>query len=162
MEKEKNFDKRSIYDNSIEPIINELKQVCVANDIPFCVSFAVANNEKKTVYKNDGYLASSIGMKLTDDRFKKILLVCCNADVKVIPKGTNFEIDANDIDDLQSVLDDSDMDFNDEVFDEDENFDDLERLANVAINTKPEPEVKTEMPENTDTDSLSDIFVGDL
>ena len=96
------YDLKGVYREEIIPRIEEIKKICRKNKIPFFCSFAVANNEKKTVYENDGNLTGSTDIKLYDDLFKKMLLVLNGAEVRSLGS-----ISAND-DIMDYISDDGD------------------------------------------------------
>lgn len=68
------FDKDSVYDNELMPIIRNLKQTCNLHRIPMFITVAVANDENGTKYRNDAVHAG-IKPDLKDDRIAKILLL---------------------------------------------------------------------------------------
>lgn len=67
------YDKTDIYEKSVAPEIEKVRQVCAANRLPFFFSSAVKNDEDGTVYKNEGVLTGSFGINLKDDHFERFL-----------------------------------------------------------------------------------------
>lgn len=67
------YDATKKYQTEIEPLVENIKKVCALNNIPFFFTCAVKNDEKETVYKNDGVLTGSFGINLKDDKFAPIL-----------------------------------------------------------------------------------------
>lgn len=79
--KESYFDKEDFYKNEMEPHIRELLKIASRNNVPFFITTAVSNNERTTKYKNTGFLPGSNDIELTDNFFRKILLVCAGVEL---------------------------------------------------------------------------------
>lgn len=67
------YSKKEVYEEKIEPIIRELKNVCNSERMPMFVSVATENSIEGTTYASDVVLAST-GTALTDNRISSILL----------------------------------------------------------------------------------------
>ena len=67
------YNKKEVYEEKIEPIIRELKNVCNSERMPMFVSVATENSVEGTTYASDVVLAST-GTALTDNRISSILL----------------------------------------------------------------------------------------
>ncbi len=76
------YNKEGVYTEKILPLVNQIKVICMKENIPFIYSFATENSEKKTTYENDALFPVPLGVNLTDDVFGKILLVLNGADVE--------------------------------------------------------------------------------
>ena len=68
------YNKQKVYEEKIEPIINQLKLACNMEHLPMFVTVAVENNEKETVYRNDMIYAST-DIRLSDHRIGNLLLL---------------------------------------------------------------------------------------
>ena len=68
------YNKQKVYEEKIEPIINQLKLACNMEHLPMFVTVAVENNEKETVYRNDMIYAST-DIRLSDRRIGNLLLL---------------------------------------------------------------------------------------
>ena len=104
----KQYDATGIYEKEIEKHIAEIKRICTINEIPMLITVAVKNDEKETVYRNDGVTLGSLGINLTDDKLSKYLCVARGFDVK----APGVENKYNDL----SAVDDEE--FNDEELEE--------------------------------------------
>lgn len=67
------YDKTSVF-SEIKPVLEQLKLICVKNNIPMAVSIALKNDEDGTVYKNEAFMPVSAGIHLKDDYISQILL----------------------------------------------------------------------------------------
>lgn len=105
------YNKEKIYEKEIEAKIQEIKKICAQHDIPFLATFAVANDEKGTTYKNDGIGIGTLGIQLTDDKFSKYLCVNNGFDVKIpgVENGYNgfdeLQAETFDDDELEKIPD---------------------------------------------------------
>lgn len=69
------YDKQRFFTESIEPLLIEIKRLCVLNQIPCFFSFATKNTEKATTYKNDGIFTGSYEINLKSDMFPDMFSV---------------------------------------------------------------------------------------
>ena len=92
------FNKKDVYTDKIEPLINQLKKACNLEKMPTFITVAVQNGPKGTEYKSDMILSSS-DIKLTDNRISSILLKINGFEDK-FPAHIN-----KDIQELQEYLD---------------------------------------------------------
>lgn len=60
-------------DECLQAIV-QIKQFCVARGIPFYMTFATANDDKKTEYITSKQLPPECGTELQDDKLRKIVL----------------------------------------------------------------------------------------
>lgn len=67
------FDKKKEYNSYIKPIVEKLIRECNARKIPVIVSVAVKDDGKKTEYERDVITAAGCEIRLSQDRFPKIL-----------------------------------------------------------------------------------------
>lgn len=79
------YNKKSVYENRIEPIVRDLKVMCMAEDLPMFVSVAVKNDENGTDYINNTVM-SGTGIRLTDNRIAKLLLYINDFDAVLPPE----------------------------------------------------------------------------
>ena len=84
----KTFNKQEFYEKEIKPLALQINQKCILNNIPVLLCTAVANTEKKTVYRYEGVVPSLLGLELTDDKFAKHICVSQGFNV-VIPNVTD-------------------------------------------------------------------------
>lgn len=91
------YDKTEVY-GQIEPLVKEILTICAKENIPMAVSFALKNDEKGTVYKNEAFMPVSGGIRLKNDYITQVLLAVNGG--KFIPpsrtEGMNFEADPDD------------------------------------------------------------------
>jgi hypothetical protein len=63
------YDKTEIFNSTINNKIQELIQLCNAEQLPIFVSVAVANNAEKTEYVNDMFASATNDIFLKNDKF---------------------------------------------------------------------------------------------
>lgn len=68
------YDMQEFYKENLEGKVNEIKKICRLNKIPVIFTFAVANDEKDTIYKTDGVSTGSMEIYLTEDYFENYLI----------------------------------------------------------------------------------------
>ncbi len=78
------YDKTQLYEETILPLIKEIKKVCKLNNVPFFITTAVKNTHEKTFYENDGNLTGSNSINLKKDNFKNIIKVIHGVELKPI------------------------------------------------------------------------------
>ncbi len=113
MDKEKiytEYNKKTVYDEQLAPLVAQMRRICKLNKIPFFISTAIANSQNDTVYCNDGVLPGSNFVKLHDDNMRKYLLVSRGAEVSV---QRNIEDEIGEYI-TKSIEDELDMDDEDE------------------------------------------------
>ena len=69
------YDKTKLYEEKVLPLINEMRKICVLNNLPIFFACATKNKDGKTEYAEEGILTGSAGIELYDDWFEKFLLV---------------------------------------------------------------------------------------
>lgn len=62
------YNKETNYNEKIKEKVDSLLLACRVEGIPCFVSVAVANDNKKTLYKSDSITPNSLKVKLTDDK----------------------------------------------------------------------------------------------
>ncbi len=82
METATDFNNKAVYEEQIAPLVQQLKNVCIHNNIPFFIGVPVKNNEKETKYAYDGLMPNMFNVVLKDDRIAKHLLVANGFDVR--------------------------------------------------------------------------------
>lgn len=87
------YDKTEWYNTVIKPQINELKKLCLVENVPFFTCFAVQNTEEATSYKYDGILTGSNDITLTNDLLEKHL--CVANGFNVVPKGSSIDLETD-------------------------------------------------------------------
>ncbi len=63
------YDKTDVFDSTINDKIQELIQLCNAEQVPIFVSVAVANDENHTEYRNDMFASATNDIFLKEDKF---------------------------------------------------------------------------------------------
>ena len=63
------FDKTDVFNSTINEKVQELIQLCNAEQMPIFVSIAVANNASGTEYRNDMFASATNDIFLKDDKF---------------------------------------------------------------------------------------------
>ena len=84
------FKRREIFNEKCAPALLEIKRTCELYQIPFYFTACVEDNGEESVYITDAAFQEQTGVKLTDDRLKKHLLVGCGFDV--VPKRKELEV----------------------------------------------------------------------
>ena len=87
------FNKEKLYNNEIKNKIEEIKNICSINDIPFFATFCIKNNETNSTYVSEGVATGSRNIELVDDKIVKHL--CVQNGFKVLPNEKNEVIDMN-------------------------------------------------------------------
>lgn len=77
-----NYNSEKLYTDEIKPLLNQIKKICVTNNLPFISCVATANNDTKTTYRYDGVLTGTLGVTLSDNKFAKHLCIANGFDVK--------------------------------------------------------------------------------
>ena len=86
------FDNTDVYNDKIKPQLMEIKELCIANKIPFFASFMLAaDKDEGDVYKNEVLTPSSLGLKITGCDI--IPLMCIAAGSKAVPASEVVEIE---------------------------------------------------------------------
>lgn len=115
MNNEKNltiYDKSDVYKREVKPLIDNIKKVCVVNNIPIFISCAISNSEEKTEYKTDGIMTGSAGINLKNDKLEDFLMVLRGAKLESFGALKKFESDEmdyimdieDDIEDIEKAL----------------------------------------------------------
>ncbi len=118
------MDSKNIFDHSniinaknddgkqFKKAIETINNICIANGIPYFLTFAKTNDESGTSYKNYFNFPVEQGIELTDDKFRNYLLVYRGAKVHGLDTLSEF----ND-DDMEYILGGADIS-PDQVFEE--------------------------------------------
>jgi hypothetical protein len=63
-----NYNKTSVYESQIVPLLSEITTICEKEKIPFFFSAAVKNTDKETIYRDvtDGTIAAGYEVILPD------------------------------------------------------------------------------------------------
>ena len=83
------YDKSKIFEDEIRPLLKQIEDICLVNDMPIFFSCATKNMDGKTFYERDGILTGSNGINLYDDWFRLYLLVG-HVDLKPTTKFAQF------------------------------------------------------------------------
>lgn len=87
------FDKTEVFDTVINNKIQELIQLCNAEQMPIFVSVAVANNSEGTEYRNDMFSSATNDIFLKDDKFPDFVNVMNN--FRTVPPSKIVVIDCD-------------------------------------------------------------------
>ena len=85
------FNHKSVCKAKIDPLIQQIKQICIVNNMPFFICVPVSNDEKGTKYEYDGLMPNMFDINLTDDHLAKHLLVARGFDVRPAGQQSAFE-----------------------------------------------------------------------
>ncbi len=141
MEKQyEDYDVSQLYKDEIEPLLLQIKTICIKNKIPFFSTCAIKNyqDEKNggvTEYANDGVLTGSNSIGLYHDKIEKILLVLKG--VELTNPGAINQDEINQIErymsDYEKVAEQECMFFidEDELEDEHRITDDIGDISNI-------------------------------
>lgn len=69
------YDKESVYNETIAPLVEKLTHACIVNRIPFFASFCVKNDKKSSEYVSSGVSPETLGIKIADNFFDRMLMV---------------------------------------------------------------------------------------
>ena len=97
-----NFDQTTVFEEEIKKKVLDLKLLCIKHKIPFFVTFAVANDENDTLYKNDALIPKSSNIVLTNDLFPKHINVLNG--FETVPMKTEMEAEYINTDDESDDL----------------------------------------------------------
>lgn len=67
------FTKSGKYDDEIKELVKRIKLICLKEKIPMFMSFAVEDDGKGTVYKNEMISQELVNQKLSDDKISKLV-----------------------------------------------------------------------------------------
>lgn len=76
MNKPTSYDKKTVYQEKVAPLMATVESLCKELSIPFFFTAAVANNDRDTEYVNESRSALPMGVVLTDDKIVDHLKVC--------------------------------------------------------------------------------------
>ncbi len=62
------FEKEEVYKSKVEPLLKEVKKICMTEKLPLYVSILVENQEKGATYVDEYISAESLGLKISDHR----------------------------------------------------------------------------------------------
>lgn len=88
-----NYDKKEIFDSTINNRIQELIQLCNAEQIPIFISAAVANNAEGTEYRNEMFSSESNDIFLKDDKFPDFVNIMSG--FRTVPPSKIVVMDCN-------------------------------------------------------------------
>lgn len=86
-----NFDKEDILKDELIEKINEIKNICYQEKIPFFISLCYKNTDEKSYYYNDVVGSKSSNINLTNDLFRNYSNVA-NGFI-TIPASNRIDID---------------------------------------------------------------------
>ena len=111
------FDKRDVYDQKIQPIVNDLSMICKKEKMPFFLSVMVKNHnagdEAETEYRREAIAKETLGIRLPQDEIGSHLAVSRGFPVLFDRQiELDEEIDTDDMWDMteEDLWDDDDMD----------------------------------------------------
>ena len=68
------YDHSKAFKEECLPYIVKIKQFCMARGIPFYMTYATANDKKRTEYITSKQMPPECDTELTDDRLRRIIL----------------------------------------------------------------------------------------
>lgn len=81
-----NYDRTDVVKKEIIPLIKNLKEICLREQIPMFVSFASRDTGAETDYLNEMLSPVSLGIQLSNDKISPMLKVV-NDNFDVVPKS---------------------------------------------------------------------------
>lgn len=75
------YSEKEIYENKIHDCVRKILVVCAEHKIPVFMTFAVADDGEKTIYKNEMLSAKALDQDLSNDQIAKHALVTDGFDV---------------------------------------------------------------------------------
>jgi hypothetical protein len=93
------YDATKTYKNKIAPLVEQIKQICAVEKIPFFFTCATKNSEEGTTYESDGILTGSFEINLKEDNFPPILGVLNGGRVVFSPDDDTEDLE-NDLNDI--------------------------------------------------------------
>ena len=90
------FDKSLTYRSHIMPLVEQLKEELEKQEIPYFMTFCVANNKDDSVFHQEGASSEVFGRELTKDQIKEHIKVANG--FKAVPDGgaLSMSIDMGD------------------------------------------------------------------
>lgn len=87
------YDKTDIYNSVINNKIQEIIQLCNAEQLPIFISVAVANDDKGTEYRNEMFASATNDIFLKNDKFPDFVNVM--NDFRTVPPAKIVVIDCD-------------------------------------------------------------------
>lgn len=92
------FDKKKIWDEECQELVDTLRKKCIVYGIPFFWTACVKNTKTESVYMSNGVITGGNGIELYDDRLTRHLLV--NVGFDAVPHEEKIEIQMDSPDDM--------------------------------------------------------------
>lgn len=77
------YDRKSIYEEKVKPLVNQIEEICRLNGIPFFFTAAVKNSADGTEYVNKAMTALPMNIYLKDDKLVEHVKVSAGFEVVV-------------------------------------------------------------------------------
>ena len=88
------FDQTEVYEKQISPHIDEIKELCVGQDIPFFATFAVKSDEEGEIsYKRNSLLPSELGLTMKDCEISSLITISKGGKAVPASEITELEFD---------------------------------------------------------------------
>lgn len=98
------YNEKAYFEKTVAPLLKNVIDKCASHNIPVFFTAAVANDDKETVYINDGFMTGSSNIHLADDKIKYHMMIAggCVA----VPKRETTVIDMSQMFDYLEDEDD--------------------------------------------------------
>ena len=98
------YDKTEVFNEKIKPLLKQIQDICIVENIPIFFACATANKDGETTYERDGILTGSNGISLYEDLFRLYLLVG-HVDLKPTTRFAEFDEDTLGTDAMDYIND---------------------------------------------------------
>lgn len=87
------FDKKDDYKESVKPVVDQLKKLCIQKNIPFFFCACVKNTEDNSEYEKELFSGLANGLNLNKDFFPDFIKVTAGFKTKMPIEETEFFFD---------------------------------------------------------------------
>ena len=67
------FNKEKIYKSKVEPLVDELRQICNQENLPMFLAVCTANSQSGTTYHKEAVTSTTHGVALKEDLIPKFI-----------------------------------------------------------------------------------------
>ena len=79
------YDKTLNYRTKVLPLVEQLKEILEKEEIPYFMTFCLANNKETSIFQQEGASSEVYGIELTKDQIKEHIKVANG--FKAVPEG---------------------------------------------------------------------------
>lgn len=126
------YDLSKEYEEKVLPLVQEVQKACYKLNMPFFMTFAVADNEKHTKYASEIYDDAAAGIELKNSYINQ--MACVLNGFVLVPSTDFLPMDEDTV--FKPVQNFDDDDISDEEFEELQQQAAADRFNEVSINFK--------------------------